>query len=50
MDGHVRFYTDSIDVNAWQAMATIRGEEVVKDPSQNPLQGTTSHPARNRLK
>ena len=33
MDGHVRFYTDSIDVDTWQALATIRGEEVIQDPS-----------------
>jgi prepilin-type N-terminal cleavage/methylation domain-containing protein/prepilin-type processing-associated H-X9-DG protein len=33
MDGHVRFYTDSIDVNAWQAMATIRNEDPIPDPS-----------------
>jgi prepilin-type N-terminal cleavage/methylation domain-containing protein/prepilin-type processing-associated H-X9-DG protein len=32
-DGHVRFYTDSIDVDAWQALSTIRGEEVIPDPS-----------------
>ncbi len=31
MDGHVRFYTDSIDLTAWQALATIRGEEVIPD-------------------
>jgi prepilin-type N-terminal cleavage/methylation domain-containing protein/prepilin-type processing-associated H-X9-DG protein len=33
MDGHVRFYTDSIDLTAWQALSTIRGEEVIPDPS-----------------
>jgi len=33
MDGHVRFYTDSIDVNAWWALATIRDEDPIQDPS-----------------
>ena len=33
MDGHVWFYTDSIDVNTWQALATIRDEDPIQDPS-----------------
>ena len=31
MDGHVQFYSDSIDLLFWQALATIRGEEVVSE-------------------
>jgi prepilin-type N-terminal cleavage/methylation domain-containing protein/prepilin-type processing-associated H-X9-DG protein len=31
IDGHVRFVTDSINLPAWQALATIRGEEIVEE-------------------
>ena len=31
MDGHVQFYTDSISLSAWRALATIKGTEVTPD-------------------
>jgi len=31
IDGHVRFVTDSISLPVWQALATIRGEEIVEE-------------------
>jgi prepilin-type processing-associated H-X9-DG protein len=31
VDGHVRFVTDSISPLAWQALATIRGEDIVEE-------------------
>ena len=33
MDGHVKFYSDEIDILIWQALASINGKEVISDGS-----------------